>query len=118
MTLALLNLLVALFLGFGAVQEFIIRGIRDGEAQPLMVGLSGIIVSLLFVISGLALWLRWPNTREMLMLTGALSVIFHVYAALPPHRNVRITALVVGAGYGLILLIVTLVSRGRRTQTA
>ncbi len=33
-------------------------------------------------------------------------VVFHVYAALPPHRNVGILILVLAAGYGLLLLIV------------
>jgi hypothetical protein len=34
MVIALFSILVALFLGFGAVEEFIVRGVRGGEVQP------------------------------------------------------------------------------------
>lgn len=116
MKLALLNILVALFLGFGAVQELIERGIRGGETQPFFVGLVGIVVSLLLIVSGVALWRRRPEARGLAILAAVSSVLFHVYAALPPHRNVGLLALLVGAGYGLALLGLTM--KPSRTQAA
>ena len=118
MALALFSILVALFLGFGAVEEFIIRGVRGGEMQPLFVGLIGIIVSASLAISGIALWRRWSRARRFVLLAAISSVAFHVYAALPPHRNVGLLALIIGAGYGLILLGVTLGSKGMETRAA
>lgn len=118
MVLALFSILVALFLGYGAVEELIIRGVRGGEVQPFFVGLVGIIVSVLLTISGIALWRQWPTARRLVLLAAISSVAFHVYAALPPHRNVGLLALLVGAGYGLILLGVTLGSKGLKTRVA
>ena len=118
MFIALLSILVALFLGFGAVEEFIVRGVRGGEVQPLLVGLAGIVVSLLLAASGIAFWRRGLAARRLLLLAAVSSVAFHVYAALPPHRNVGVLALLVGAGYGLVLLGVALSSRGGEAQTA
>lgn len=115
MVVALLSILVALFLGFGAVQEFIILGIRAGQTQPLWVGLIGIVVSILMALSGIALWRQWPRARRLVILTAISSIAFHVYAALPPHRNVGLLALIIGAGYGLVLLGIAL-SSGRRMQ--
>lgn len=117
MALALFNLLVALFLGYGAVEELVVRGVRDGETQPFVVGAVGIVVSLMLLVSGLAYWRRWPSAQRLLVAAGLLSVLFHVYAALPPHRNVGILALLVGAGYGLVLLGVAMSSGGRKAVT-
>ena len=107
-TLALvtLNVLVASCTGFGAVQEFIIRGIRDRQMQPLLISLMGIIVSTLFIASGIALLRRWPTVRHLIILTGTLSILLHVYGVLPPHRNMGFFVLIVGAGYGLMMLVV------------
>jgi hypothetical protein len=118
MILAVLSIVVGLLTGFGALQELIARGIIDREVQPLIIGLVGAAVSALFLISGVAMWRKWPNPRRLLIVTGILSIIFHVYAALPPHRNVGPMALIVGAGYGLVLLIVTLSSKGKTAQPA
>lgn len=118
MALALFGVLVALFLGFGAVEELVVRGIRGGEAQPFFIGLAGIVVSLLLAASGVALWRRWPAARRLVLLTAVASVAFHVYAALPPHRNVGVLALLVGAGSGLILLGVALSPRGGKARAA
>jgi hypothetical protein len=112
MKLGLLNILVALFLGYGAVDELIQRGIRGGEAQPFVIGAVGIVVSVLLVASGIALWRRRPGARRLAVVAAVASVLFHVYAALPPHRNVGILVLLVGAGYGFVLLAVML-SSGR-----
>jgi len=108
MTVAALNVLVSLLLGFGAVQELVVPGIRGGEAQPLAIGLAGTAVSLLLALSGVAHWRRWPSARTLLAAAGALLVAFHAYAALPPHRNVGLLALLVGAGYGVFLLAIAL----------
>ena len=110
MVLAVLNILVALVLGFGAVQELIVGGLRDPEAQPFM-SLAGIVVSVLFIISGVAMWRKWPSARRLAIVTAVSSILFHVYLALPPHRKVGWPALIIGAGYGLVLLVITLSSK-------
>jgi hypothetical protein len=118
MTLAVLNILVALVLGFGAVQEVIVPGIRGRQTQPFFIGLAGIIVSVLFIASGIAMWRKWPKARPLVIITAISSILFHVYAALPPHRNVGPPALIIGAGYGLVLLIITLTSKRKNAETA
>jgi hypothetical protein len=118
MVIAILNILFGLLLGFGAVQELIVRGINGGEVQPLVIGLAGTAISVLFLISGIGMWRKWPGTRRLVIVTAILSILFHVYAALPPHRKVGFIALIIGAGYGLVLLIVTLSSKGRKAQPA
>ena len=118
MILAVLSILIGLLTGFGAVQGLIARGIINGGVQPLIIGLAGTAVSVLFLISGIAMWRKWPSTRRLVIITAILSILFHVYAALPPHRNVGPVALIVGAGYGLVLLIATLSSKGKRAQPA
>ncbi len=118
MAIALLSILVALFLGFGAVQEFIVRGVQGGEVQPLLVGLAGIVVSLLIIASGIAFWQRRPTAHRLLLIAGVSSILFHVYGALPPHRYIGVLVLFVGVGYGLVLLGVALWSKGGKTQTA
>jgi hypothetical protein len=104
--LVTLNVLVALLTGFGALQQFIIRGILDRQVQPFLISLAGIIVSILFVTSGIALLRQWPIVRRLIIITGTLSILLHVYGALPPHRNMGFLALIVGAGYGLVMLVV------------
>lgn len=106
MLLVSLNLLVALLTGYGALQAFIIDGIRYRQLQPLVLSLVAIIVSSLFITSGIALFRRWTNARRFITLTGMLSILVHVYGALPPHRNMGFFVLIVGAGYGLVMLVV------------
>ena len=103
--LALLTMVVALLIGFGAVQEFIVLGVGGGQTQPLIIGLAGTLVSLLLLVAAVALWRRWESARPIAAVAGALSIAFHVYAALPPHRNVGVLVLLIGAGYGLFLLL-------------
>jgi len=103
--LVALNLLVALLTGFGALQHFIVQGIRDRQMQPLLFSLVAILVSILFITSGIAMLRRWPTVRRLIVLTGTLSILLHVYGALPPHRNMGFLALIVGAGYGLVMLV-------------
>jgi hypothetical protein len=118
MVFAVLNILIGLLLGFGAAQEFIVLGLVDRRVQPFFAGLAGIVVSVLFITSGIAMWRKWPSARRLVIVTATLSIVFHVYAALPPHRNVGPVALIVGAGYGLVLLIITLSSSGKKAETA
>lgn len=118
MVIAILSILVALVLGFGAVQEVIVPGILGGGVQPLIIGLIGAVVSVLFLISGIAMLRKSPHARHLAIITAILSVLFHVFAALPPHRNVGPPALIIGAGYGLFLLIITLASKGKNTAAA
>ncbi|MGH9873998.1 MAG: hypothetical protein ACRD9S_16225 [Pyrinomonadaceae bacterium] len=106
LVLVTLNVLVALSTGYGALQQFIIRGIRDRELQPLLLSLAAIMVSLLFITSGIALLQRWFKVRQLITLTGTLSILLHVYGVLPPHRNMGFPVLFVGAGYGLVMLVV------------
>ena len=118
MIVAVLSILVALFLGFGAVQELVVRGVRGGEAQPFVVGSVGVIVSLLLAVAGVAYWRRGARARRLLLLASLASVAFHAYAALPPHRNVGAPALLVGVGYGLALLAVALNVKGGEARAA
>ncbi len=117
MTFVVLNILVALLNGFGAAQEFIVGGLIDREVQPFLLGLAGIAVSVLFMISALAMWRKWPNARKWSIVAAISSIVFHVYAALPPHRAVGMVALIIGAGYGVVLLIYTL-SKGKKPEPA
>jgi hypothetical protein len=64
------------------------------------------------------MWRKWPSARRLAIVTAVSSILFHVYLALPPHRNVGSVALVVGAGYGLVLLVITLSSKGKKAEAA
>ena len=95
----------ALALGGGAVQEFIVPGLRGGQTQALLVGLAGIVVALLCLS---AVWLLWKESavaRKLAAVSGALAIVFHASAALPPHRNVGILALLMGVAVGVLLLL-------------
>ena len=105
MVLVVLNILVALALGFGAGQEFVIRGILDGQLQPFLLSSAAIVVSVLFIISAIAMWRQWRAVRRLVVLTGVLSILVHIYGSLPPHRNMGILALLVGAGYALVMML-------------
>jgi hypothetical protein len=120
MTLALLNIVVALYLGYGAVEELWVRGIRSGEIQPLIIGIVGALVSLALIVSGFAHWRRWPNARQLTIFTAVALIAFHVYAALPPHRNVGILVALVATVYGIVLLAVSFLGRdaGRAAHAA
>lgn len=103
-----LGILVATFLGFGAVEEFVVRGVRGGEVQPLLVGLAGAFVSLLLALAALALWRQHASARLLAIVAAFGAIVVHAYAALPPHRNVGLLALVVAAAYGAGLLGIAL----------
>lgn len=103
--LVTLNILVAALTAYGAGQEFIVSGMLLGRTQPFFISLAGIFVSLLFMISGIAMLRRWSIARRLIIGTGMLSILVHVYGSLPPHRNMGYPALLIGAGYGLFMLL-------------
>lgn len=102
--LVVINIVVALALGFGAVQEFVVSGILDGNLQPFFLSSAAIIVSVLFIVSAVAMFRQWPGVRRLVLLTGVLSMLIHIYGALPPHRNMGYPALLLGAGYALVMM--------------
>lgn len=106
LVLGALNILVAFTLGIGAVQEFAIRGIRDRQLQPFFLSSAAILVSILFIISAVAMLREWNAVRPLVIMTGVLSLLVHVYGALPPHRNMGYLALLIGAGYGVVMILV------------
>src|SRR5262245_49565387 len=116
MGIAVFSILIALFLGYGAVGEFIVPGLKGGQTQPLLMGLIGIIVNLLLVTSAIALWRRWPSARMLTVIAAVSLIAFHVYGALPPHRNVGILVMLVAVAYGLILLGYTVSARGLKSR--
>ena len=104
--LGALNILVALVMGFFAVQEFAIRGIRYGQLQPFVLSSAAILVSILFIISAGAMLREWTTARAFVLITGVSSLLVHVYGALPPHRNMGYLALLMGAGYAVVMILV------------
>jgi hypothetical protein len=111
--LVTLNMVVAALTGYGAGQEIMARGILKYQTQPFVLSLAGIVVSILFVTSGIAMLRRWSVARRLIIATGMLSIVVHVYGSLPPHRNMGYVALLSGAGYGLLMLVVFEWSRRR-----
>jgi hypothetical protein len=107
LVLGALNILVALALGFGAVQELATRGIRDGQLQPFFLSSAAIVVSVLLIISAVAMFREWTAARSLVLITGVLSVLVHLYGALPP-RNMGYLVLLIGAGYAIVMILVYL----------
>lgn len=105
LVLVVLNILVALALGFGAAQEFVMGGILGGKVQPFLLSSAAIVVSVLFIISAIAMLRQWPAVRRLVLVTGVLSILIHIYGALPPHRNMGYPALLIGAGYALVMML-------------
>ena len=105
LVLVVLNILVALALGFGAGQEFVMGGILGGKVQPFLLSLAALMVSVLFFISAIAMLRQWSAGRRLVVLTGVLSMLIHIYGALPPHRNMGYLALLIGAGYALVMML-------------
>ena len=104
LVLVVLNILVALALGFGAVQEFVMGGILGGKVQPFLLSSAAIVVSMLFILSAIAMLREWMAVRRIVLLTGLWSILIHIYGALPPHRNIGYLALLIGAGYALVMM--------------
>ncbi len=112
---AVVGVLVAAFLGFGAVEELIVRGVRGGEVQPLIVGLLGAVVSVLLALASLALWRRHTRARRLAIVAAIAAMTFHAYAALPPHRNAGFLVLIVAGAYAVTLLGLALSEDVRRS---
>jgi hypothetical protein len=108
--------MAGLLLGFGGLQELFVRGIWNGERQPLLVGAAGALIAALMLLAALALWRRWAAWPRLAALAGGLSVTFHPYAALPPERNVGVLAMSIGVGVGLLLLATALRAREQRPR--
>ena len=106
LVLVVLNILVALALGFGAVQEFVVRGIGEDDPQPFLMSAVGIVVSVLFMVSAIAILRDWSGARRLVLITGVLSILLHIYGALPPHQTFGVLALLLGAGYALVMILV------------
>jgi len=94
----------ALALGGGAVQEFVVPGLGAGEMQPYFIGVAGIVVALLCLSAAWLLWKQSAVAPKLAAVSGALAIVFHAYAAFPPHRNVGMLALLVGLALGVLLL--------------
>ena len=105
LVLVVLNIVVALALGFGAGQEFVMGGILGGKVQPFLLSSAALVVSALFILSAIAMLRQWPGVRRLVVLTGVLSILIHIYGALPPHRNMGYLALLIGAGYALVMML-------------
>ena len=104
----IIGVLVAAALGFGAVQELVVRGVRGGEVQAFVVGLLGAVVSLSLGLAALAQWRRRTGARRMAIIAALAAIVFHAYAALPPHRYVGMFALLIAVVYAVILLVTVL----------
>jgi hypothetical protein len=100
--------LVALALGFGALQELYVLGIQGGQVQPFWVGAIGALVCLMLMVSGVALWRRWNGARGLAISAAILFIAFHAYASLPPHRNVGVGIALAACAYGLGYLVFAL----------
>jgi len=112
MVVVVLNIIVGLLLALGGIQEVVVRGILNGERVPFVVGAIGALVSILFAISGVALWRNRHGASLLTVIACVLVASFHMLAALPPPRYVGILALLMGAGYPLMVLAYLL--HGRR----
>jgi len=95
---------IAIALGFGAVQELVVRGVRGGEPQPLAVGAVGAVASGLLLAAAAALWREAAGAARLAGVAAAVSAGFHAYAALPPHRNVGPAALLLALAASAALL--------------
>lgn len=114
MGVAIFTTVVALFLGYGAIEELIVRGIIDGEVQPAIVGIAGALVSLLILVAGVAYARRKACARKLCLSAAILSIIVHGYASLPPHVNVGRLALLVA----VVSAVVLIVAGVRRSESA
>ena len=102
--LPLTTAVIGFLLGLGGLRELLVDGIWMGQFQPLLVGAAGALVSLLLLLAALAIWLRWSRWPRLATCAGAVSIVFHLYAALPPARNVGLLAMAMGVGVGAALL--------------
>lgn len=111
--LSIVTAVIGMLLGVGGLQELFVRGVLYRELQPLLVGATGALVGAMLVLSALAHWRRWPMWPRLAVATGSASVLFHLYASMPPERNVGLLAMLLGIGIGITLIVRA--SRGDRT---
>ena len=104
MLIAIFSILAALALGFGAVQEFVVRGLGNGEVEPGTLGVVAAIVCVLMMFAGVAYARRAPYARTLLVVTGVVSLLVHGYGALPPHYIGRL-ALLVAVTSAMVLIV-------------
>jgi hypothetical membrane protein len=107
---------VGLLLGLGGLQELFVRGIWNGELQPLVIGAAGAFVSSVLLLAALAIWRRWSQWPRIATLAGVLSIGFHMYGALSPERNVGVLGMMLGVGIGIALLAYTIRRRESSLQ--
>jgi len=112
--LPLTTAVVGFLLGLGGLRELLVDGIWYGQLQPLLLGAAGALVSSLLLLAAVAIWLRWTRWPRLASFAGALSIVFHVYGALQPQRNVGLLAMTLGVGIGVALLAHV----GRRPRVA
>lgn len=110
--------LIALVLGFAALQELYVLGIQGGQVQPFWAGAIGALVCLLLMGSGVALWRSWRGARAFAISAALLFIAFHVYASLPLHRNVGVGTALAASAYGIGFLILALRHDRKRQVTA
>jgi hypothetical protein len=67
---------------------------------------AAILVSILFIISAIAMLREWTTAHSLVLITGVSSLLVHVYGALPPHPYVGFLALLLGAGYAVVMMLV------------
>ncbi|HEY0160469.1 MAG TPA: hypothetical protein VGF28_24490 [Thermoanaerobaculia bacterium] len=103
----ILSILIGAVLGFGAVQELVVRGIRGGLLQPAVLGTAAMAASVLLIASGLSTKRERAGARRLTLAAAVMTIAVHAYGALPPHHNVGMLAALLGVGYGLALLLVT-----------
>ena len=103
MIIAVFSALVALALGFGAVQEFVVRGLGNGELEPGALGVVAAIVCALILFAGIAYARRTTYARRLLIVTGVLSLVVHGYGALPPHYVGRLALLMAVVSAGVLI---------------
>jgi hypothetical protein len=102
--LPLTTAVIGFLLGLGGLREFLVDGIWYRQLQPLLVGAAGALVSSLLLLAAIAIWLRWSRWPRLATCAGVLSIVFHLYAALQPQRNVGFLAVTLGVGVGIALL--------------
>ena len=115
LVLGALNVFVAVIMGYPAVRQFA-EGIRKGSL-PFFLSSAAIIVCILFIISAVAMLREWTTVRALVLVTGVLSLLVHVYGALPPHRNMGYLALLIGGGYAVVMMFVYQRASSRSTQS-
>jgi hypothetical protein len=103
--LSLVTALIGMLLGFGGLKELFVRGILYRELQPLLVGATGALVGALLLLAALAHWRRWSLWPRLAIASGSASVMFHLYASMPPERNVGVLAMLLGVGIGIALIV-------------